>query len=480
MRHSILCTVLLFAAISCARIDDNFMYVGVKKGSGSTSTTPNAERTAQNETRRIMLLYSLGVNNLRNSLLEDIDDLTSSWLPGMNRQENMLLVFSHSGVSGTNFKTPSEPVLFSVSKGYDGEIVRDTLKAWAADKIGSSAEMLNEVLTYIHDNYISASCGIVFTSHASGWLPDNYYDNLSRTDKGYSISTAEQGTLTETHTGNYIDTPAGVQTDTQLETQSEQTSDIEGTRRNVVKKSFGVQVGPENMNYEINIDELAAAIPFKMDYIIFDACLMAGVEVAYELKDVCRYFVASPTEILADGFDYVNMAGRLLSGKEADVLGVCEDYYNHYVQRNSYATISCIDCSQLEPLAEACQKIFATEGRRDILKALSTTDIQRYYRGRYHWFYDLKSVLDKLELSADEEAELDKALEKAVVYNEATSRFLDIQIKEHCGLSTYLQNNGTKYLDTWYQRLKWNQRTGYVTILPEEDHGQDSPESSAL
>lgn len=437
LRYSVLCAVLLFAAISCARIDDNFMYVGVKKGSGSTSTTPNAERTAQNETRRIMLLYSLGVNNLRNSLLEDIDDLTSSWLPGMNRQENMLLVFSHSGVSGTNFKTPSEPVLFSVSKGYDGEIVRDTLKAWTADKIGSSAEMLNEVLTYIHDKYISASCGIVFTSHASGWLPDNYYDNLSKTDKGYS-------------------------------------------KRNVVKKSFGVQVGPENMNYEINIDELAAAIPFKVDYIIFDACLMAGVEVAYELKDVCRYFVASPTEILADGFDYVNMAGRLLSGKEADVLGVCEDYYNHYVQRNSYATISCIDCSQLEPLAEACQKIFATEGRRDMLKALSTTDIQRYYRGRYHWFYDLKSVLDKLELSADEEAELDKALEKAVVYNEATSRFLDIQIKEHCGLSTYLQNNGTKYLDTWYQRLKWNQRTGYVTILPEEDHGQDSSEDSTL
>ena len=434
LRYSILCTVLIFAALSCTRIDDNFIYVGVKKGNGSTSRTENDERTAQTETRRILLLYSLGVNNLRNSLLDDIDDLTSSWLPGMNRQENMLLVFSHSGASSTNYATPSKPVLFNVNKTYDGRTVRDTLKTWDESEVGSSAEMLNEVMTFIHDNYSSASCGVVFTSHASGWLPENYYDELSRTDK---------------------------------------------SRRNVVKKSFGVQAGSGRLNKEINIDDLAAAIPFKLDYIIFDACLMAGVEVAYELKDVCHYLVASPTEILADGFDYVNMAERLLSGKDADVVGVCDDYYQHYVQRNSYATISCIDCTKLEPLADACQKIVSADGRRDMLKKLSGTGIQRYYRGRYHWFYDLKSVLSQLELTDKEQAALDAALKKAVIYNEATYRFLDIPINEHCGLSTYLQSNGSDYLDTWYQRLKWNLRTGYVTLAsPKELEELEEPEAS--
>ena len=58
---------------------------------------------------------------------------------------------------------------------------------------------------------------------------------------------------------------------------------------------------------EIEIKDLANAIPYKLDYILFDACLMATVEVAWELRNVCDYLAVSPCEIPAAGFDFRNL-----------------------------------------------------------------------------------------------------------------------------------------------------------------------------
>ena len=57
----------------------------------------------------------------------------------------------------------------------------------------------------------------------------------------------------------------------------------------------------------MEITELAAALPHNYEFILFDCCLMGGIEVAYEFKDKCEYMLFSPTEILADGFPYEKM-----------------------------------------------------------------------------------------------------------------------------------------------------------------------------
>ena len=67
--------------------------------------------------------------------------------------------------------------------------------------------------------------------------------------------------------------------------------------------------------YEMNIEDFAAAIPMKMDYIIMDACLMGGIEVAYALKDKCDRIIFSQAEVIGDGLcEYDTMASRLLAG----------------------------------------------------------------------------------------------------------------------------------------------------------------------
>jgi hypothetical protein len=65
----------------------------------------------------------------------------------------------------------------------------------------------------------------------------------------------------------------------------------------------------------MELADFANAIPYKLDFIIFDACFMGSVEVCYELKDKAEYIVASPTEILSPGFVYSSMMQHLFKPK---------------------------------------------------------------------------------------------------------------------------------------------------------------------
>ncbi len=414
-------TILALLAVSCGLSDDYRII-----DSDSRGDWKQGGRLAEEESRRVTLLYSLGVNNLRPSLDEDINDISGSWIPQEGRKGNVLLVFSHSG-QADNYYAANRPVLFRIFRDHGGNVVRDTVKVWGGDDCGTSPEMVTEVFNFVRANYGARSYGAVFTSHGSGWLPANYYTNSSEFDRAYSST--EENTPTAT----------------------------------VRKNSFGAHYIKGGKAKEIEIQDLAEALPYKLDYIVFDACLMGGVEVAYELKDKCRLLAASPTEILSDGFDYVNLEQRLIGSDDADVVGVCEDYYKHYLAKTGSwqsATISCIDCGRLEPLAKVCAEIFSEQ--RDRLRTLSESGIQRYYRGSYHWFYDLRSILRQLPLKEGQLERVDAALGEAVLYNEATDKFLEITISEHCGLSSYLPSRGSAYLDNYYKKLKWNEATRLI------------------
>ena len=64
-----------------------------------------------------------------------------------------------------------------------------------------------------------------------------------------------------------------------------------------VKRSFG---GAE-IESRIDISTLRDALKksnLTAEYILFDDCYMSSVEVAYELREVCRHLIASPAEAI--------------------------------------------------------------------------------------------------------------------------------------------------------------------------------------
>ena len=283
------------------------------------------DRLANEETRRVLLLYSAGFNSLSSYLKKDIEDLQKGWLPSDRRTENVVLVYSHFPASGGGYKTPTSPTLVRLYRDRNSEIQADTLVVYPEGTISSSAKQLNKVLTYVKDNFKAKSYGMLFSSHATGYLPAGYYQNSLN---AYKTTTWKAMGYQELTGVPYVEP----EYDPSLP---------------MVKSIGQDQVGSVGSytSYEIELTDFVKAIPMELDYIMFDTCLMGGIEVAYELKSKVHRVGFSQTEVLAEGFCYETLVSHLLQGSEADPQSVCEDYFKQYeIQSGVYrsATISLI------------------------------------------------------------------------------------------------------------------------------------------
>lgn len=397
--------------------------------------------------RNVLLLYSAGYNDLSQFLDSDVSELKSGWLPSNKGADNILLVYKHNTVSYKNFSTPNAPDLIRIYKDNKGNVISDTLKTFSPESISSSARMLNEVLTFVKEEFPAKGYGMIFSSHATGFLPSGYYANPGkyRFDKGLKMMSS--GYLTDPVPVPYVE----VEQDPSLPM-------VKSIGQDAIK-SDGTTV-----SYEMDLPDFAEAIPMKLDYLLFDACLMGGIEVAYELKDKCSFVGFSQAEVLAEGLDYRKLTTHLLKNGNPDPQAVCEDYFKQYdIETGVYrsATISYIDCSRLEPLAETCRTLFAAH--RKALDKINDNNVQRYYRSDKHWFYDLESIVTESGATEQELKDLNNALQECVIYAAHTPEFmLEFEIKTFSGFSMYLPRNGGTELDKYYKTLKWNQATGLV------------------
>ena len=155
-------------------------------------------------------------------------------------------------------------------------------------------------------------------------------------------------------------------------------------------RSFG------DSGYEMDITELAdalAALPYRFDFLLFDDCFMANIETLYDLRSVIGYIVASPCEVMGDGFPYDRIVPHLFeTGPVADRLAeTCREFWNLYENEYQSTTwkeqsgcISLAVTSQLDALAEVMRRINEKGKQPFELSQL------QYYEGLMtHLFYDL-------------------------------------------------------------------------------------------
>ena len=390
------------------------------------------------ETRKVMLLYEAGFNSLGGDISANIASLRNGYLPGNGRQDDVLLVFSHVTRTRRVYSTETSPVLVRLYQEH-GVPQSDTLRSWPAGTSAANAAMVTEVLDLVRESFPAAGYGAVFSSHATGWLPEGYFSN----PKSYEGTDRGSG-------GMYWTAPR--------------------------QKTFGQEYYESGTKQEeIELHDFAAAIPYKLDYILFDACLMASVEVAWELRNVCKYLGASPCEIPAAGFNYETLAHHLLEPEVPDLQGACADYFARYEHDSVYgAAITMVDCGRLEPLAAECRVLF--DRYRDGILNLEGRNVQVYDRQaggkQYYAFFDLKDLLREAGASETDLADLQSALDEAVVYEAHTDSFITIPLKRCCGLAMYLPAypgykrdiwHGTEFLDGAYKKnVAWNEATQLV------------------
>lgn len=402
--------------------------------------------------RNIMILYSAGFNNLSPYLAQNVEDLTKGFVPGKNDQD-VLLVVSRRTLrnSSSNYKDETSPFLFRLYREQDA-VVRDTLWSLPAGTTLVDKDVMRNFLTKIQDLFPAEHYGMLFSSHSSGWLPSGYYSKPSAFD-GRSGVRRLSGPIPAVIPD--MDAPGFILT------------------KSLGPEYYNIAGSSANYAHEMDIADMAAAIPMHLDYLIFDTCLMGGVEVAYELKDVADKIGFSQAEVLAEGLDYRTVAGHLLQGTP-DPEAVCRDYYLQYdAQSGVYrsATVSLVDCSRLDELAEACKPLFAKY--RDAIRTLDKKLVQGFGGSGKPWFFDLEDMLRQAGADAEERAVLRAALDRCVPYKATTGQYYSmfegtyggtVPVTAFCGLSMYLPGTsaGSDYLDNYYKTLSWNKDTGLV------------------
>ena len=413
--------------------------------------------------KNLLLVYSAGQNSLSDYLNANILDMTSSAQGGsgyvpVRNSEDVLLVMSHRPKSSGDYSQnmPAHLLRLYMVKNYKVKgskervdtVMTDTLKTYPTDFIPTKKGAMRQILQDVDDLFHAEHYGMIFSSHGTGWVPPGYYSDPSSYD--VAGRPARPGTGSATGAVPYVE-------------------DNEFPDGPAVR-SLGQTRLKENgksVSYEFAIDEFADEFCIHFDYIYCDACLMGGVEFAWQLRNVCDKLAVSPAEVLAQGMDYGSCVEQLLKGGKGDIESVCETYYNIYKnQTGAYqsATITLVDCTAMDSLASVCRELF--EKYRVKLTIIDHENIQPYFRSYHQWYYDLEDILLKCGITSEERSRLEAALDECIIYRQATPHFLQgsggFDINIYSGLSMYLPCKGSAYLDSYYKTLDWNKETSLV------------------
>lgn len=215
--------------------------------------------------------------------------------------------------------------------------------------------------------------------------------------------------------------------------------------------------GFENSQHVMSTSDIAAAIGDAggVDFVYFDACFMASVEVAYELRNVARYMVASAAETPAAGMPYdltlpALFAPDMVRGL-AEAVDIVSDYYdeNPQAHRGCPRTLSLIDLAGMDALAGQTARVLAL-GR----KLPAGFEPQRFavsatYENLY---FDLREYAEAL--GADDEWR--RALGSAVVHERHSSMIWNrLPLVNCCGLTVFIPMDGLTYDSFGYSTLEW-------------------------
>ncbi|GHT03447.1 clostripain [Bacteroidia bacterium] len=281
--------------------------------------------------------------------------------------------------------------------------VADTIITYP-DENSASPQTLTRVLNDVKNYRPANSYGLVVLSHATGWLP------------------------------------------------------AEMSKPTPALRSIIWDTGTSEANNYMELTAFAEAIPYRLDFIIFDACFMGAVEVAYELKDKADYIVASPAEVVSPGFVYSTMAQRLFQ-PQPDLTAVARDFYEYFNNQSGLyrsATVSVVKTAELENLKTLFQGI-AGQARNDT----GFQDLQCFGYGSQKIYFDLGDCIQKF--APEKYNDFQTALDRCVLYKAATDSYYSAgvatlkPIHTFCGLSVYVPQEAYPAANMRYGQLKWNQ-----------------------
>lgn len=303
-----------------------FIVVGVSCSNGDSPDGPDVPVTPVGQTVFMFFPWS---NNLLSDFRRTVEDMQTVVAQRSMKDERIMVFMATS---------EREAVLFELKK-QNGQCLTDTLRRYS-DRPFTSRQWLTSLFSEVMTLAPASRYGMVVGCHGLAWVPVQGQRN-TRKRLGSQERIDEEDNL-----------------------YKEEKKDKEGDDL----MHFEVQ-GPVTTRFiggtypetQIETTDLADAMTdagLHTEYILFDACYMSSVEVAYELKDVTHYLIASPTEVLSYGFPYITMGKHLLG--TPNYKGIVDSFISFYSSYNlPYGTVAVTDCTQLDALAAIAQQINA-------------------------------------------------------------------------------------------------------------------------
>lgn len=296
------------------------------------------------------------------------------------------------------------PKLLKIRKDQSGEVKSKVVKEYEEHN-SADPTIVNKIITEAKQSYPAQSYGLILWSHGTSWLPP---------------------------------------------------------KQRPKTRSFG-----EDNGREIDIKDLPKAIPDGFDYIIFDACWMASVEVLYELRNKTPYILSSPIEVLGEGLPYEKVVPLLFDDNDTKtrLIEIAETFYRHYNKKSGEyqtAASSLIKTSEMEDLARETRKIISQN-------PLSSWDyhqnkIQKLDRFNTNtYLFDFEDFLDK-NYPQNKLRTIKKLLENTVIYERHTANYLGKPLNNLCGLSCYVPTKDNP-LNSYYKTLSWTEASGFDILF---------------
>ena len=249
--------------------------------------------------------------------------------------------------------------------------------------------------------------------------------------------------------------------------------------KEIVGRSFGDDGG-----YSINIPVMAKTLEGvfdgrQLDFILFDACMMATAEVCYEFKDVTDYLIGSVMETPVYGFPYNLIIGDLFKN-EVPYKDICQKYLSYYVTKKDdygnslWGNISVFRTVYIESLANTVYDILPMYA--ETLNGMDYTKVVQFGVGDYKYFsFDMLDLFKELN-GGNQVIGIVDALNDVIVFKGCIEgseyAYGGIELKENrfCGIGMYFPFRVAKspwnsYYESsisWYKAVGWDR---YKTSL---------------
>lgn len=389
--------------------------VGVSCSNGDSPDGPDMPVTPVGQTVFMFFPWS---NSLLSDFRRTVEDMETVVAQRSMKDERIMVFMATS---------EREAVLFELKK-QNGRCLTDTLRRYS-DRPFTSRQWLTSLFSEVMTLAPASRYGMVVGCHGMAWVPVQGQRN-ARKRLGSQERIDEEDNL---YKEEKID-KEGLYKEERIDKEGDDLMHFEV--QGPVTTRFIGGTYPETQIETTDLADAMADAGFHTEYILFDACYMSSVEVAYELKDVTHYLIASPTEVLSYGFPYITMGKHLLG--TPNYKGIVDSFISFYSSYNlPYGTVAVTDCTQLDALAAIAQQINAAATEQLVPNGVQIMD---GYSPTL--FYDLGHLMSLKDAGTVLTAAFAEQLEKTVPYKGHTGQYFTalkdepVDIKHYSGLNT--------------------------------------------